>query len=297
MEFNIKPIVNNSEDFIKENNIELKIKGEDSMCNNKIKYVEDNGYIIENEKDNNDLNEMGLIADKLKQAGTTVGEAFTTIAEAWNSDLLNINKIEEAKNGIKGMQENTVKFAKVRPTAKIPSKNVEDGGYDVYADFEDDYIIIHPHQTKMIPTGIASAFSDDYVFVGRERGSTGSKGMAIRSSVIDSGYRGEWFVPITNTNNYPIIICKTHHFDDMPNVDLDKTLHAMLELDALKNDIDVNYVSKIPTNKIIMYPYEKAICQVLLVPVPKVEVQELDLKSLQSIPSKRGMGALGSSGK
>lgn len=30
----------------------------------------------------------------------------------------------------------TVKFAKVRPTAEIPTKRVEDAGYDIYADFE-----------------------------------------------------------------------------------------------------------------------------------------------------------------
>ena len=27
----------------------------------------------------------------------------------------------------------TVKFAKVRPTAKIPTKRLEDAGYDIYA--------------------------------------------------------------------------------------------------------------------------------------------------------------------
>ena len=38
----------------------------------------------------------------------------------------------------------TVKFAKVRPTAKIPTKRVEDAGYDIYADFEDSFILINP---------------------------------------------------------------------------------------------------------------------------------------------------------
>ena len=33
----------------------------------------------------------------------------------------------------------TVKFAKVRPTAKIPTKRDEDAGYDIYANFEEDY--------------------------------------------------------------------------------------------------------------------------------------------------------------
>ena len=93
----------------------------------------------------------------------------------------------------------TVKFAKVRPTAKIPTKRVEDAGYDIYANFEEPFILINPHETKMIPTGIASACDTDYCFVLKERGSTGTKGMAQRCGIIDSGYRSEWFVPITNT--------------------------------------------------------------------------------------------------
>jgi hypothetical protein len=32
-------------------------------------------------------------------------------------------------------------------------------------------------------------------------------------------------------------------------------------------------------------------------PVPKMDVQEISLEELQSIPSKRGQGMLGSSGK
>ena len=99
------------------------------------------------------------------------------------------------------MMNTTVKFARVRPTAIIPTKRDEDAGFDIYADFEDDFIIIDPHTTTLIPTGIASACDADYCFILKERGSTGSKGIAQRCGVIDSGYRNEWFVPITNTTN------------------------------------------------------------------------------------------------
>ena len=74
----------------------------------------------------------------------------------------------------------TVKFAKVRPTAIIPTKREEDAGYDIYANFDEDYMRINPHETKMIPTGIASACDTDYCFILKERGSTGTKGMAQR---------------------------------------------------------------------------------------------------------------------
>ena len=161
----------------------------------------------------------------------------------------------------------TVKFAKVRPTAEIPTKRVEDAGYDIYADFEEDYIIVPPHKTKMIPTGIASACDTDYCFILKERGSTGSKGIAQRCGVIDSGYRNEWFVPITNTT--------------------DKTLYIA------KNTSNINVNNK----DSFIYPYGKAIAQAIVMPVPYVEIEEYTYDELKAIPSQRGNGALGSSGK
>lgn len=163
----------------------------------------------------------------------------------------------------------TVKFAKVRPTAVIPTKRDEDAGFDIYADFEDDFIIIDPHTTTLIPTGIASACDTDYCFILKERGSTGTKGIAQRCGVIDSGYRNEWFVPITNTTNKKIAIIKK----------------------------DADYIFMRNTSGYTIYPYEKAIAQALVVPVPKVKVEELTYNELKEITSDRGMGALGSSGK
>ena len=103
---------------------------------------------------------------------------------------------------------NELYFAKVKDGATIPSKRVEDGGYDVYACFEEDYIVIQSHETKLIPTGLASAVSSDYVILLRERGSNGSKGIGQRAGVIDSGYRNEWFVPLTNTTTKTVTISK-----------------------------------------------------------------------------------------
>ena len=165
-----------------------------------------------------------------------------------------------------------VKFAKVRPTAKIPTKRVEDAGYDIYADFEEPFILINPHETVMIPTGIASACDTDYCFVLKERGSTGTKGIAQRCGIIDSGYRDEWFVPITNTTDDYIMIAKS-------------------------DDVNTDVFGSIPMKKIIRYPYEKAICQALIIPVPTVDVEEYTYEELLAIPSSRGMGVLGSSGK
>ena len=161
----------------------------------------------------------------------------------------------------------TVKFAKLRNTAIIPSKRLEDAGYDIYANFEEPYMTIKPHETKMIPTGIASACDIDYCLILKERGSTGSRGIAQRCGVIDSGYRGEIFVPITNTTDNTILICKQG---------------------SLPETISVNT---------IIYPYEKAIAQLLLIPVPTADIEEYTYEDLLAIPSIRGTGMCVSSDK
>ncbi|MCL1924470.1 MAG: dUTP pyrophosphatase [Defluviitaleaceae bacterium] len=156
-------------------------------------------------------------------------------------------------------------FAKVKKDALIPSKREEDGAFDIYACFEEDYLLLNPHETKLVPTGIASSFSADYAAILKERGSTGVKGIGQRAGVIDSGYRGEWFIPITNHNEQPLIILKEK--------------------------------AKIDLKQAIIYPYEKAIAQCLMVIVPKLTISELSYEKLLKIKSERETGAFGSSGK
>ena len=165
--------------------------------------------------------------------------------------------------------EDKILFAKVRPDAIIPTKREEDAGFDIYGLFDEENIVINPHETKMIPTGLASAFSCDYVAILKERGSTGTKGMGQRAGVVDSGYRGEWFVPITNHNSKPLIITK-------------ETNSTTLEI--LAEDY-------------VVYPYSKAICQVIMVEVPKLGIEEISYEELKNIKSERGMTCLGQSGK
>lgn len=166
-----------------------------------------------------------------------------------------------------------VKFAKVKPDAIIPSKRDEDMGFDIYACFEEDFMVINPHETKLIPTGIASACDAEYGFVLRERGSTGSKGIALRCGVLDSGYRGEWFVGLSNTTNKVMFISKLSEYETY----------------------DKYYGDIMPES--FVYPYSKAIAQALVIPVPKTEVEEISYDELKAIESERGAGALGSSNK
>ena len=169
---------------------------------------------------------------------------------------------EEKEKGERPMIE--IKFAKLTDGAKIPSKRDEDLKGS-------SFILIPPHTTKMIPTGIASIIPQSHCFILKERGSTGTKGMAQRCGVIDSGYRGEWLVPITNTTDRYLYI-----YDD--NCDIQGTWLG--NSDAL-----------------ILYPASKAICQALLVEVPQTKITEISVEELKTDETERGDGKLGSSGK
>lgn len=155
-------------------------------------------------------------------------------------------------------------FSRKSEDVKLPTKREEDAGYDIYPYSEND-ILINPGEIAIINTGIKSCIPDDYVFVLKERGSTGTKGLSVRSGIIDSGYRGEWMVPINNTSDKPIIISKEPHMYNK--------------------------------NQLTVYPYEKAIAQALLLPVPKTNVIEISEEELMSFKSERGTGRLGSSNK
>ena len=125
-------------------------------------------------------------------------------------------------------------------------------------------MVIEPHETKLVPLGVASAFDPEFVMILKERGSTGTKGIAQRSGVIDSGYRGEYMAPVTNLNTKRVVIKKQ----------------------------DVEY-----KEDAIIYPYEKAICQGVLLRMPQLESEEISFEELQSMESERMAGKLGSSGK
>jgi len=142
---------------------------------------------------------------------------------------------------------NQLYFQLIHDDALLPTKRDEDAGYDVYPAFDEDYIKIRQGEVKMIPTGIKSAFPSQYVMLLRERGSTGSKGWSLRAGVIDSGYRGEWFIAINNTTNKPMVIAKEpEKFDDERLIvrGYDKAIaqavmtHAIDLPTKLVNDID-----------------------------------------------------------
>lgn len=99
----------------------------------------------------------------------------------------------------------TIKFAKCVPTATVPTGREEDLGIDFYYYNKDMSIpiILTPHEVFKLPTGIIMAIDSDYGMILKERSSLGSKGIAVRAGVIDSGYRGEIIVCLENTTDTP----------------------------------------------------------------------------------------------
>ena len=131
-----------------------------------------------------------------------------------------------------------IKVKKLTDTAIVPTKSrTTDAGYDLYAD-EDK--AIYPEETKLISTGIAFAIPDGYAGLIWDRSGLGSKGIHRHAGVVDSSYRGEVKVCLSNSlsrhhsaeNIYfiskgdriaQILFQKVPHFDLVETEELDDT--------------------------------------------------------------------------
>lgn len=106
-----------------------------------------------------------------------------------------------------------IPFVKCHPDAKMPEyAHPDDSGMDVYA--VDDYVI-HPGETKLIPTGIRVAVPNGYEIQIRPKSGRALKTkMRIANSIgtVDAGFRGELQVIIENIE--PPIKDITYDFDD-----------------------------------------------------------------------------------
>ena len=157
-------------------------------------------------------------------------------------------------------------FAKLRDNAISPSKRDEDSDYDLYACFDDEEFVIPAFSTRLVPTGIISAFDESLGVKFEERGSNTKWCGIVQAGVVDSGYRGEWFCAIYNGNPVPVHISKA-----------------------------VQEVQRSDTQ--VLVPYRKAICQFNVREIPKLSLQEVSVDEVLACASSRGAGALGSSGK
>lgn len=169
------------------------------------------------------------------------------------------------------MNKDKLYFAKTHPDATIPSKRGEDAGYDFFACFDKDEMVLRKGKANLVPTGIASAFSSKYYLnLKHERGSTGKYGMAVFAGVVDSGFRGQIWINLIPTDK-DVVISKTYEFP-----------------------VKDGKLKPVELEDKIIYPYTLGIAQGTLEIVPEVNVEEISYEELERIPSLRGKNHLGS---
>ena len=99
-----------------------------------------------------------------------------------------------------------VAVKKLRPGAVMPKfGSKEAAGADLYACLEES-VSIAPGQTVFIPTGLAMALPRGYVGLVYARSGLACKqdlAPANKVGVVDSDYRGEFFVPMRNHGAQP----------------------------------------------------------------------------------------------
>lgn len=104
------------------------------------------------------------------------------------------------------MESKTIKIKKLNDNAKLPTRGSEySAGYDLHA-CVDKPIVIAPHKTNKIGTGLAIEIPEGYFGAIFARSGLASK-QGLRPSncvgVCDSDYRGEYIVALHNDTNIP----------------------------------------------------------------------------------------------
>ena len=206
----------------------------------------------------------------LENAWYTKEEVQNFISELEEAILHQGNLIEDLNKILFKNSNLIIYWDKLNEKAKVPNKRDEDAGFDIYT--TDDECILKPGETKFFGTGLRSAFPKEFWIEIKERGSTGAVGLSVRSGVIDSGYRGEWKIMLTNVNNYPVEFSSS----------VDKTTYVY---------------SKIFKKKIkkVIYPLSKAIAQAVVIPLPIAFCRPWNETEIES--STRGESGWGASGK
>lgn len=210
-------------------------------------------------------------APMLENAWYTKEEVQNFISELEEAILHQTNLINDLNQIVFKNSNLIIYWDKLNEKAKVPNKRDEDAGFDIYT--TDGECVLKPGETKFFGTGLRSAFPKNYWVEIKERGSTGAVGLSVRSGVIDSGYRGEWKIMLTNVNNYPVEFSNS----------IEKTTYVY---------------SKIFKNKIkkVIYPLSKAIAQAVVIPLPHIESKH-DSTAVALDLSERGETGWGASGK
>lgn len=101
-------------------------------------------------------------------------------------------------------------FMKLSENAVIPTRATSGSvGLDIYACLEED-VILAPGEIKMIPTGLkAETDCNDVAMLIYPRSGLATKhGITLANcvGVVDSDFRGEWFIPLINHGKQSFIV-------------------------------------------------------------------------------------------
>lgn len=102
-----------------------------------------------------------------------------------------------------------IKITRLSKTAKLPTRgSALAAGYDLYADVTKD-TVIEPHQTVMIPSGVAMEIPEGYfgaIFARSGLAAKESLRPANCVGVVDSDYRGMWKIALHNDGDTERVI-------------------------------------------------------------------------------------------
>lgn len=107
------------------------------------------------------------------------------------------------------MLSTKINIKKLTDTAKTPTRGSEHAaGYDLYADVKNQ-VMISPHETEKIGTGLAIEIPDGYFgAIFARSGLAAKEGLRPANcvGVCDSDYRGEYIVAVHNDSDQPRVI-------------------------------------------------------------------------------------------
>ena len=184
-----------------------------------------------------------------------------------------------------------IKWFKLNPKAKIPTKSKFAAGFDVYTIDED--VVLKPHTNHLFATGLAFFCEEGYWLGVEDRGSTGSKNLHYHCGVLDTDYRGEIFVCINNDNDYPVKFTN----NEAPGFHTRKETRTV---EKILKGTDTRILSNEEVSVVdyFVYPVLKAIAQIVPYAMPEVESSEATLEEWEAAKNtERGEGKLGSSGR
>jgi dUTPase len=196
-----------------------------------------------------------------------------------------------------------MKVKKIRQKATIPrGESLASAGRDIWGVFDEPIEWHEPHSVKMLNTGFATEFDANLVARVWERGSTGSRNLQVRAGVVDSNFRGEWKIFLTNGNPYPYYYIEGEERDSVFEEHV-QSLRNLYEMTWNRKEDEVVYESGLifARNKVGggekilagVYPQSKAIAQFVMIKIDSCyELEVVDELSQTS----RGEGMLGSSG-